>query len=561
MLKALLLGITVLATAQAQTLPSQAQALLDQLRRTFPAKYQFAIDHGAQIQPTTDGRSFYLVWLPPGAEAGKVPMIASLHGSTSWAFDEIQLWHDAALEAGCGVIALQWWFANGDGIDSYYLPGELNREMNAAIQAVGVTPGSILLHGFSRGSANIYGVAAADRASQNRYYAMVVANSGGASLDFPPNIDIINGKQGYNVFSGTYWVLFCGGKDPNPDRDGCPAMRRTAAWVERYGGVIDLLIEDANAGHGGFHQTPAHVKAALDEFLHLLETRKGALPAGAGYRIERDAEFEIRGASIPNVGWMGDEAWLTVGTRQGSRMYRSADGSQASVSSTVPGLTEALAGTGYSPAEVVPRVLSDGRRALFVLGMGAPGSNKATVFRLIETAGRFVRDPLEPVYTAEPYVGVPDLAPTADGGLYLIYVALTKTPKNSEVALSTDDGATFVRLVGNPFGDVAVPNPKASDINVDPAILRLSRGGYLAVGMRAAKLYLFTGIDGRTFVPLSDAPIEPAALSPGATGLFDPTLLELPDGRIYLYCTAGSTPDGSDARVVRTLILLPDPPQ
>src|SRR5207249_439423 len=35
--------------------------------------------------------------------------------------------------------------------------------------------------------------------------------------------------------------------------------------------------------------------------------------------------------------------------------------------------------------------------------------------------------------------------------------------------------------MNNLFGDLAVPNPRAQDVNVDPTILKLAGGGYLAV--------------------------------------------------------------------------------
>lgn len=43
--------------------------------------------------------------------------------------------------------------------------------------------------------------------------------------DFPPNVDIFNGKFGATPFKGVHWVMYCGSKDPNPDRDGCQAMQ------------------------------------------------------------------------------------------------------------------------------------------------------------------------------------------------------------------------------------------------------------------------------------------------------------------------------------------------
>lgn len=232
-------------------LPEAAQALLDRARAANPSRYQFAIDRGVEIVATGDGRSFYLLWLPAGAERSSTPLIATIHGSESWAFDEFFLWYEAAHAAGYGIVALQWWFG-GDAPQSYYDPEALHRELRAALRAHGAGEGTVLLHGFSRGSANIYAVAALDRFSGDRYYGMILANAGGAAADFPPNIRISGGQYGYGVFGGTYWMMFCGGRDPNPERDGCPAMRRAEEWVGRYGGVVDLFIEDREAGHGVF---------------------------------------------------------------------------------------------------------------------------------------------------------------------------------------------------------------------------------------------------------------------------------------------------------------------
>ena len=74
--------------ARVADLPPAAQALLDKARQTTPTRYQFAVDKGAKIDATPDGRSFYLTWLPPGMGMNNRTVIVSLHGSSSWAFDE-----------------------------------------------------------------------------------------------------------------------------------------------------------------------------------------------------------------------------------------------------------------------------------------------------------------------------------------------------------------------------------------------------------------------------------------------------------------------------------------
>ncbi len=540
------------AAPPASALPGQAQQLLDRARQANPARYQFAMDRGAEVLATSDGRSFYLLWHPPGAAVGKTPLIATLHGSSSWAFDEFFLWYEAARGAGYGVLAFQWWFGAGEDNEAYYPNDVLHAELRAALRKTGIAEGTVLLHGFSRGSSNIYGVAALDRRAQDRFFGMVIANSGGASANFPPNVAISGGTYGYNILSGTYWTMYCGGRDPNPDRDGCPAMHRTAEWVGRYGGVLDLFLEDPEGVHGGFHQTPVHLQAALEAFRRNQDLRRIAPLPGTRWIVRPNPGFQISGGAASNAGLVKGEVWLTALVPDGTRLYRGADGASPPAGAVIPGLSEALSGTGFVPGEALPREMSNGRRALFAHGLGPPNSNRATLFRLFEGSdGKFARDPAAPVFTEEPFVGVPDVTPLPDGRHRLIYVALSSVQGNSRIAISSDGGASFTREFDNPFGDLAVPNPGPQDINVDPAVVRLSRGGYLGVAMRDKKLYLFTSIDGRSFVPSPTPAIEASSLSAGATGLFDPTLVELPDGRIFVYVTAEGDAGASTSRIVR----------
>jgi hypothetical protein len=197
-------------------------------------------------------------------------MIVTLHGSSSWAFDEFFLWQSYAAERGYGILALQWWLGSGEQTSGYYTPDRMYTIIENALRGMGVQPGKSLVHGFSRGSSNIYAVTALDRHAQNDFFALTVANAGGASVDYPPNVAISSGAYGATPFAGTHWALFCGGSDPNPDQSGCPAMSRTRDWIIQYGGTVDLFIQDASAGHGGFHTTPAHVNAALDAFERLI---------------------------------------------------------------------------------------------------------------------------------------------------------------------------------------------------------------------------------------------------------------------------------------------------
>jgi hypothetical protein len=131
---------------------------------------------------------------------------------------------------------------------------------------VDARPENTLLHGFSRGSANLYALAAMDSRTPRPLFRHVVANAGGMAPDFPMNREIENGRFGATPFANTRWWLYCGAGDPNPDRDGCPAMRRSQKWLQDKGAKAELS-EDVGGNHGGFHLRGQNVERALDWFV------------------------------------------------------------------------------------------------------------------------------------------------------------------------------------------------------------------------------------------------------------------------------------------------------
>ena len=240
------------------------EELLARARAQTPQRVAEAEGLGARAVNSSDRRSFGLIWQPAGRTPEK--WIVSLHGSASWAHDEIVLWQPFAERYGLGIVALQWWFGGGQRTEDYYRPHELRRELDHLMRRAGATRANALLHGFSRGSANLYALVAFDGQQPNPLFRAVIANAGGMAADFPANRDIESGRLGAAPFAGTRWWLYCGGGDPNPDRDGCPAMRRTRDWLAQRGAEAQLA-EDAAGDHGGFHRRAQNVGQALDWFL------------------------------------------------------------------------------------------------------------------------------------------------------------------------------------------------------------------------------------------------------------------------------------------------------
>ena len=261
-----LLLLPLLAAAQASEPPgagSAAPERAEPARPTPPSRAAEAIRLGAREYRTQDGRSHALVWQPQGGIEG---WIVTLHGSEGQATDEIVLWQPAAAKRRLGIIALQWWL----GGDSYYALPDIRREVEVLMARTGATRDRTLLHGFSRGAANLYALVAMDGRQARPLFRHVLANAGGMSADYPPNRAAGEGRFGAAPYRGTDWWLYCGDRDPHPDRDGCPAMRRTQAWLEQRG-ARTMLRADPSGDHGGFHRNVDNIDAALDWFLAAMQ--------------------------------------------------------------------------------------------------------------------------------------------------------------------------------------------------------------------------------------------------------------------------------------------------
>jgi len=263
----LCLALVLMAAAGSLCAEVPQHPLLEKTRQERFPRLKYALQNGAQFKLAPNGKTFYLVWLPEGSDSKKPPpMIATLSGHDGWAVDDFFVWHSLVQKRGYGLLAIQWWLGEGERVDDYLRPEEIYRILDTAFQELQVRPGTALLHGFSRGSTNTYAVAALDRSLSKNYFALIIANAGKASLDYPPTRLIDAGRFGQHPFKGTRWVTFAGAQDPNPARDGIQGMRETGEWLRKFGGVIELAIEDAHADHGGFHRNPKNAEAALDIF-------------------------------------------------------------------------------------------------------------------------------------------------------------------------------------------------------------------------------------------------------------------------------------------------------
>ena len=246
------------------TSQADSSALMRQTLAANPERYQFALTQGAEIRATSDNKAFSIWWQPTASPPAGV--IVGLHGHASYATDDIFVWQPYAQAKGYAILALQWWFGGGEEMNDYYLPAEMYPIIAGILAEKGVQPGTVLLQGYSRGAANSYAMTALDAASGNHFFGMTLSISGGAATTFPPNQQVVAGDFGALPFAGHPWVMYCGEKDAEPTRDGCPAMTASRSWVTQYGATVKLLIDDPLGDHAGFTANSANVNAALAQF-------------------------------------------------------------------------------------------------------------------------------------------------------------------------------------------------------------------------------------------------------------------------------------------------------
>ena len=258
-----------LQSFSADTLPLTGHAAEVYRRAQGRRWFEDASKLNPKILPTSDGQSFIVVW--KATEKSPKHWIVSLHGSEGFATDDLAIWHPHLKDREVGLLCVQWWIETGVDNKSYYAPTQIYREIDTALQKLGIQPGTVIFHGFSRGSANSYAITALDTGKGKHYFSLSVASSGGVGLDYPPTRAILDGAYGDHPLQNTRWITVAGAREENPaaqNRDGIPGMKRTAAWLQEQGANVIEAIEDPDKGHGALMLNAKNARHVLDLFLN-----------------------------------------------------------------------------------------------------------------------------------------------------------------------------------------------------------------------------------------------------------------------------------------------------
>ena len=205
---------------------------------------------------SSDGKTYFIYGAPAGQNNKDTKrIIVSLPGHGTTADDGYKAWK-THIEGGQYALAeFNWWDGNGENKTDYYSPPDAVKQIREFLTSQDYTSNDIvILHGFSRGSANTYAVIANDRIDSKPVFDAVISNSGRYEADFPLSSKTLTDTEITKLFKNFPWILVCGGKDPNT-KSGCPGMEDTKSFLTAHQANVLALLTDPNQGHGVFHMS------------------------------------------------------------------------------------------------------------------------------------------------------------------------------------------------------------------------------------------------------------------------------------------------------------------
>lgn len=223
---------------------------------------------GARVVDGERKEVYTVEWLPEGldkAKEGSVRVLFALHGTEGHAETSVRLWHPFAKKRGVALVALQWWL----GGDAYLAPGDSYAAFETRLKALrkdhpAIAEKGHLLDGFSRGSANVPGLALLDNDPAKRIFGLFLCDAGAWPEDKPPPC---LKDAGDDAFKGQRFVGYFGGKDIRFGEPATKSGRAARAFIEKRGGTFELWYEPEDGTHGTFMNTLKMVEETLDLWL------------------------------------------------------------------------------------------------------------------------------------------------------------------------------------------------------------------------------------------------------------------------------------------------------
>lgn len=246
--------------------------LLALAQESKPLDREYVRKEGGTFTAEDREGAYFAEWLPPEIdrkEKGSVRLILSLHGTGGRAETEVKVWHPHAKKRNVGVVALQW----QTGPDRFLPPHETYRRFDERIRELRKTHPAVaehghLLHGFSRGSANVPGLARLDNDANRRLCTLFVCNSGAWPPENPPDyVRVIDERKIEGAFRDQMFVGYFGGRDEEWGDTAIPNGRALRSLLEKQGAKIAKWWELPEGRHATMHRTPKMMDEVLDLWL------------------------------------------------------------------------------------------------------------------------------------------------------------------------------------------------------------------------------------------------------------------------------------------------------
>lgn len=240
--------------------------------QTIKNPYTDAIKSGGRVVNLEPMDTFFVLWVPDGYKTmatRRVMVIAHGHGGN--AYREMANELEFAQKYGYAIVAIQW--GNSDG-SKMYSGQQFYDFMNIALQYMAKNYNAQInktaMRGWSLGSEISFEVTYLDKVNGTNYLALTISHDGGLRPD-PETMsvgkdfarDLYAGAYGDAPFADTHFYLYAGNDEQSSH------MKNTEQVITSYGGTVEKLILDENAGHDGFYRHPQYHEEALEIFFEL----------------------------------------------------------------------------------------------------------------------------------------------------------------------------------------------------------------------------------------------------------------------------------------------------
>ncbi len=211
---------------------------------------------GGGVIPIGQNR-FFIMWLPEGWDLmDRKRIVTSLHGNGGCAERMFNFWYRNRSLHKFGIIALQYAETDSSGNlhfdDSRTIYSNLLEIINQLREHLHMEDVPLVLHGFSRGSARVFEIAALDRAPDGmRAFSAFIADSGTVFPENQGRLSQLLREFGETAcYKGANFWVYCGGRDHRGRT--CRGLARMCAFVREHGGKINTFYQYPPGGHGIF---------------------------------------------------------------------------------------------------------------------------------------------------------------------------------------------------------------------------------------------------------------------------------------------------------------------